>query len=133
MVRNAPTFTINLSEASNRLGNQLRNIPESVNITESRQKVGIWIRNIPETINISEASNRIGTWVRNIPESVNINEASNKIVQGFAALVEIIDETINLTENAAKLLISHVKSTTKVLRRSTFENSSSIERSDEAS
>ncbi len=79
MVRNLPTFNVNINEARNRLGGLIRNLPTF-------------------NVNINEAINKVGTWIRNIPESVNINEVSERILVGAGALLKLINETLNINE-----------------------------------
>jgi hypothetical protein len=95
LIRNATTFTVGITEANNRARVMFRNISTTtIGITDASNRLGGLIRNIASTLGLTEASNKLRGRLKNIADTVGITEASN-IITG---IVKVIADTIGLTE-----------------------------------
>ena len=101
LVRNATTFTVGITEANNRARVMFRNISSTVGITEASNRLGTVIRNIASTVGLTEASNKLRGRLQNIADTVGITEASN-IITG---IVKVIADTIGLTDAINRIRI----------------------------
>jgi len=109
LVRNPTVFTVALNEASNRLKTMVRNTtPFTVAINEASNRLKvIGAKVIDFTVGLTEASNRLKAEVRNTPTAtVGLNESSNRL----GSLVRNIDFTVGLTEasNRLKTMVRNV-------------------------
>ena len=102
LIRNATTFTVGITEANNRARIMFRNISTTtIGITEASNRLGGLIRNIASTLGLTEASNKLRGRLKNIADTVGITEASN-IITG---IVKVIADTIGLTEAINRIRI----------------------------